>query len=68
MGRTESELKKVYYKVAVVSDEFCQDCHHNFEGECRAYVLPHTKEEREQRLDNPVKCRGKPSVTRRLKI
>jgi len=41
------------HKVMNVSDELCQLCAQAWQGECRAFQMPHTQEERAQREGDP---------------
>ncbi len=43
-------------KVSKVENEVCQGCCQNYEGECRAYCLPHSKKEEDYRKEGIVKC------------
>jgi hypothetical protein len=58
----------VMHKIAVVPDEMCRVCPQNYEHECRAYSIPHSKEEEaarniipegkeEQRSGGYIACR-----------
>lgn len=43
-------------KIVDVADEVCEECPQAWGGECRAFLLPHSKEEREHRLTGGPKC------------
>ena len=47
-------------------DEICHECSQCYEDECRAYSVPHTEEEREQRLQSGCECDDQ--HTRAIKI
>jgi len=40
---------RIKNKIRDVSDELCVHCTQAWEGECRAYLVPHSKEEYEYR-------------------
>lgn len=45
-------MSKVCGKISNVADETCQDCPQCWEGECRAFCLPHSLAERNHRTHN----------------
>jgi len=43
----------VDHKIGRVSDEVCAQCAQCWEGECRAFTVPHSEAERIQRVTDP---------------
>jgi len=47
---------KVRNKIADVPDELCRECPLYWEGECRAFEIPQSDEERARRATGMPKC------------
>lgn len=46
-------------KIAPVDDDLCQRCSQAWEDKCRAFCVPHSKEEQAQREKDPrALCQG----------
>ncbi len=60
-----NDLATIAHKIREVPDETCQGCPQNWEGECRAYEIPHSRQEREYREQDGGKTNCFPN--RRIK-
>lgn len=51
-------MEKVRNKAYLVEDELCELCPQCWQGECRAFLVPHSEEERKHREsgDVPMLC------------
>lgn len=46
----------VAHKIMDVADATCRGCPQNWQGECRAYEVPHSPEEGNQRKAGSMNC------------
>ena len=46
----------IYHKIREIQDKVCEGCSQNYYGECRAYEMPHSQEESEQRKSGMPNC------------
>jgi len=44
------------FKLKDVDDSVCEGCSQNWDGECRAYLMPHSDEERKSRSAAKRNC------------
>lgn len=49
-------MDKISNKIFKVEDSTCEDCSQNYLGECRAFQLPQSEEERKARAKAVMKC------------
>ena len=49
-------VPKVEHKIMPVSDELCAKCYSNIGNLCVAYCIPHSEQERQERLKGPPLC------------
>ena len=44
------------HKVQKVPDSVCKECYQSYEDICRAFLIPHSDEEKEHRLKGGALC------------
>ncbi len=59
----------IEHKITPVSDSVCEQCCQLWEGECRAYSMPHSEAEREHRTSNyGLECDSPETKKRRAMV